>query len=281
MKAMGYSVDVNASDVLMVYITDGSVDLDLRWLRFMGSSAIRTDNFIIRQLFESCMKNGLYEQAKSLLETYVNSAAKVDLVLYTSILAHLVRCQDENNERHLMSILSATRQGSHFHVNLSVGAALVAVVHKLHRFRKRMLYYGVVPRRIKLVTGPTLKIMVTDVKLGGIALRVYSTTDSRCFFPKLQCSHQIVELKLLQLSMRGIQHRKNQLNQRSAPPGAVGVLLAITCLSRLTELPESLIEQMQQSGEFFLQAPVNVDTHFVCFTCVDGAVSHIKLTTVK
>ena len=28
--------------------------------------------------------------------------------------------------------------------NLSVGAALVAVVHTLHRFRKRMLYYGVV-----------------------------------------------------------------------------------------------------------------------------------------
>ncbi|MCE3051922.1 hypothetical protein HAX54_051193 [Datura stramonium] len=43
--------------------------------------------------------------------------------------------------------------------NLSVGAALIAVVHTLHRFRKRMLYYGVVPRRIKLVTGPTLKIV--------------------------------------------------------------------------------------------------------------------------
>ncbi|MCE3051923.1 hypothetical protein HAX54_051194 [Datura stramonium] len=99
MKAMGYSVDVNASDVLMVYIKDGSVDLALRWLRFMGSSAIRTNNFIIRQLFESCMKSGLYEQAKPLLETYVNSSAKVDLILYTSILAHLVRCQDENKWR--------------------------------------------------------------------------------------------------------------------------------------------------------------------------------------
>ncbi|CAN4127683.1 unnamed protein product [Withania somnifera] len=247
MKAMGYSVDVNASDVLMVYIKDGSVDLALRWLRFMGSSAIRTNNFIIRQLFESCMKNGLYEQAKPLLETYVNSAAKVDLILYTSILAHLVRCQDENNERHLMSILSATRHKAHTfmcglftgpeqrkqpvlsfvreffqgldyeleegasryfvnvllnylvlmgqinrarcvwkvayenklfpkaivfdqHIawsldvrNLSVGAALIAVLHTLHRFRKRMLYYGVVPRRIKLVTGPTLKIVVAQM----------------------------------------------------------------------------------------------------------------------
>ncbi|TMW87483.1 hypothetical protein EJD97_019903 [Solanum chilense] len=247
MKAMGYSVDVNASDVLMVYIKDGSVDLALRWLRFMGSSAIRTNNFIIRQLFESCMKSGAYEQAKPLLETYVNSAAKVDLILYTSILAHLVRCQDENNERHLMSILSATRHKAHTfmcglftgpkqrkqpvltfvreffqgidyeleegasryfvnvllnylvlmgqinrarcvwkvayenklfpkaivfdqHIawsldvrNLSVGAALVAVVHTLHRFRKRMLYYGVVPRRIKLVTGPTLKIVVAQM----------------------------------------------------------------------------------------------------------------------
>ncbi|XP_011095752.1 pentatricopeptide repeat-containing protein At1g79490, mitochondrial [Sesamum indicum] len=247
MKAMGYSVEVNASDVLMVYIKDGSVDLALRWLRFMGSSGIRTNNFIIRQLFESCMKNGLYESAKPLLETYVNAAAKVDLILYTSILAHLVRCQEEHNERHLMSILSATKHKAHAflcglftgpeqrkqpvlsfvreffqgidyeleegaaryfvnvllnylvlmgqinrarcvwkvayenklfpkaivfdqHIawsldvrNLSVGAALIAVVHTLHRFRKRMLYYGVVPRRIKLVTGPTLKIVVAQM----------------------------------------------------------------------------------------------------------------------
>nr|GMC58403.1 pentatricopeptide repeat-containing protein At1g79490, mitochondrial [Ipomoea batatas]GMC63381.1 pentatricopeptide repeat-containing protein At1g79490, mitochondrial [Ipomoea batatas] len=247
MKAMGYSVDVTASDVLMVYIKDSSVDLALRWLRFMGSSGIRTNNFIIRQLFESCMKNGLYESAKPLLETYVSSAAKVDLILYTSILAHLVRCQDETDERHLMSILSATKHKAHTflcglftgpeqrklpvlsfvreffqgidyeleegaaryfinvllnylvlmgqinrarcvwkvayenklfpkaivfdqHIawsldvrNLSVGAALIAVVHTLHRFRKRMLYYGVVPRRIKLVTGPTLKIVVAQM----------------------------------------------------------------------------------------------------------------------
>ncbi|PON44212.1 Smr domain containing protein [Parasponia andersonii] len=247
MKTMGYSVDVSASDVLMVYIKDGSIDLGLRWLRFMGSSGIRTNNFIIRQLFESCMKNGLYEQAKPLLETYVKSAAKVDLILYTSILAHLVRCQEEQNERHLMSILSATKHKAHafmcglftgpeqrkqpvlsfvreffqgidyeleegaarFFVNvllnylvlmgqinrarcvwkvayenklfpkaivfdqqiawsldvrnLSVGAALIAVVHTLHRFRKRMLYYGVIPRRIKLVTGPTLKIVIAQM----------------------------------------------------------------------------------------------------------------------
>ncbi|KAG8365292.1 hypothetical protein BUALT_Bualt18G0089400 [Buddleja alternifolia] len=247
MKAMGYSVEVNASDVLMVYIKDGSVDLALRWLRFMGSSGIRTNNFILRQLFESCMKNGLYESAKPLLETYVHAAAKVDLILYTSILAHLVRCQEEQNERHLMSILSCTKHKAHAfmcglftgpeqrkqpvllfvreffqgidyemeegaaryfvnvllnylvlmgqinrarcvwkvayenklfpkaivfdqHIawsldvrNLSVGAALIAVVHTLHRFRKRMLYYGVVPRRIKLVTGPTLKIVVAQM----------------------------------------------------------------------------------------------------------------------
>ncbi|KAK9049413.1 hypothetical protein SSX86_031618 [Deinandra increscens subsp. villosa] len=247
MKAMGYTVDVTASDVLMVFIKDASVDLALRWLRFMGSSGIRTNNFIIRQLFESCMKNGLYDSAKPLLENYVDSAAKVDLILYTSILAHLVRCQEEQNERHLMSILSATKHKAHEfmcglftgpeqrkqpvlvfvreffqnidyeseegaaryfvnvllnylvlmgqinrarcvwkvsyenklfpkaivfdqHIawsldvrNLSVGAALIAVVHTLHRFRKRMLYYGVIPRRIKLVTGPTLKIVVAQM----------------------------------------------------------------------------------------------------------------------
>ncbi|KAJ8631202.1 hypothetical protein MRB53_024525 [Persea americana] len=69
MKAAGFSVDVNASDVLMIYIKDGSVDLALRWLRFMVASGIITNNFTIRQLFESCMKNGLYESAKPLLET--------------------------------------------------------------------------------------------------------------------------------------------------------------------------------------------------------------------
>jgi pentatricopeptide repeat protein len=247
MKAMGYSVDVCASDVLMIYIKDASVDLALKWLRFMGSSGIKTNNFIIRQLFESCMKNGLYDSARPLLETLVHSAGKVDLVLYTSILAHLVRCQDEDKERQLMSILSATKHKAHAfmcglftgpeqrkqpvltfvrefyqgidyeleegaaryfvnvllnylvlmgqinrarcvwkvayenklfpkaivfdqHIawsldvrNLSVGAALIAVVHTLHRFRKRMLYYGVVPRRIKLVTGPTLKIVIAQM----------------------------------------------------------------------------------------------------------------------
>ncbi|XWS56953.1 hypothetical protein CRYUN_Cryun09bG0129800 [Craigia yunnanensis] len=247
MKSMGFSVDVSASDVLMVYVKDGSIELALRWLRFMGSSGIRTNNFIVRQLFESCMKNGLYESAKPLLETYVNSAAKVDLVLYTSILAYLVRCQEEHNERHLMAILGATKHKAHAfmcglftgpeqrkqpvlsfvreffqgidyeleegaaryfvnvllnylvlmgqinrarcvwkvayenklfpkaivfdqHIawsldvrNLSVGAALIAVVHTLHRFRKRMLYYGVIPRRIKLVTGPTLKIVIAQM----------------------------------------------------------------------------------------------------------------------
>ncbi|KAM1107585.1 hypothetical protein EV1_004289 [Malus domestica] len=218
MKAMGYSVDVSASDVLMVYIKEGSVDVALRWLCFMGSSGIRTNNFIIRQLFESCMKS-----------------------------AYLVRCQEEQHERHLMSILGATRHKAHAFMcglftgpeqrkksvlsfvreffqgidyeleegpakyfvnvllnylvlmgqinraqcvwkvayenklfpkaivfdqqiawsldvrNLSVGAALIAVVHTLHRFRKRMLYYGVIPRRIKLVTGPTLKIVVAQI----------------------------------------------------------------------------------------------------------------------
>ncbi|RRT81195.1 hypothetical protein B296_00016446 [Ensete ventricosum] len=247
MKAVGFAVDVNASDVLMIYIKGGSTELALRWLRFMGSAGIRTNNFIIRQLFESCMKAGLYDSAQPLLETYVGSAAKVDLILYTSILAHLVRCQDEKNERAIMDVMSSTKHRAHEfmcglftgpeqrkkpvlsfvreffqeidyeleesaaryfvnvllnylvllgqmnrarcvwkvayenklfpkaivfdqHIawsldvrNLSVGAALVSVVHTLHRFRKRMLYYGVVPRRIKLVTGPTLKMVVAQM----------------------------------------------------------------------------------------------------------------------
>lgn len=247
MKAVGFSVDVNASDALMIYIKEGSNELALRWLRFMGSAGIRTNNFIIRQLFESCMKAGLYESARPLLETYVSSSAKVDLILYTSILAHLVRCQDEKNEKAIMEIMSATKHKAHWfmcglftgteqrkkpvlsfvreffqeidyeaeesaaryfvnvllnylvlmgqmnrarcvwkvayenklfpkaivfdqHIawsldvrNLSVGAALVAAVHTLHRFRKRMLYYGVVPRRVKLVTGSMLKMVVAQM----------------------------------------------------------------------------------------------------------------------
>ncbi|KAG2252685.1 hypothetical protein Bca52824_082821 [Brassica carinata] len=216
MKAMGYSVDVCASDVLMIYIKDASVDLALKWLRFMGSSGIKTNNFIIRQLFESCMKNGLYDSARPLLETLVHSAGKVDLVLYTSILAHLVRPEqrkqpvltfvrefyqgidyelEEGAARYFVNVLlnylvlmgqinrarcvwKVAYENKLFpkaivfdqHIawsldvrNLSVGAALIAVVHTLHRFRKRMLYYGVVPRRIKLVTGPTLKIVIAQM----------------------------------------------------------------------------------------------------------------------
>ncbi|GLJ53301.1 hypothetical protein SUGI_1135940 [Cryptomeria japonica] len=247
MKSVGFTADVNASDILMIYIKEGSVDLALRWMRFMSSAGIRTNNFVVRQLFDSCMRNGLYESAKPLLETCVSSAAKVDLVLYTSILAHLVRCQDEQKERLLMSILSTTKykahsficglfsgpeqrkepvlsyvraffqgidyeseeSGARYFVNvllnylvlmgqinrarciwkvayenklfpkaivfdehiawsldvrhLSVGAGLVAVIHTLHRFRKRMLYYGVIPRRIKIVTGSTLKIVIAHI----------------------------------------------------------------------------------------------------------------------
>ena len=79
----------------------------------MGSAGIRTNNFIVRQLFESCMKMGLYDSARPLLETYVGAAAKVDMILYTSILAHLVRCQDEDSERAIMNILSVSRHKAH------------------------------------------------------------------------------------------------------------------------------------------------------------------------
>lgn len=306
MKAMGFSVDVSASDVLMVYIKDGSLDLALRWLRFMGSSGIRTNNFIIRQLFESCMKNGLYESAKPLLETYVNSAAKVDLILYTSILAHLVRCQEEQNERHLMSILSATRHKAHTfmcglftgpeqrkqpvlsfvraffqgidyeleegaaryfvnvllnylvlmgqinrarcvwkvayenklfpkaivfdqHIawsldvrNLSVGAALIAVVHTLHRFRKRMLYYGVIPRRIKLVTGATLKIVVAQMlssvespfEVSKVVLRVPGDAAMEWFKKPI-----VQQFLLNEIPSRAdiLMHKLNMLFPSSAP----------------------------------------------------------------
>eukprot|EP00249_Psilotum_nudum_P015600 c25419_g1_i2 orf=379-3072(+) len=46
---------------------------------------------------------------------------------------------------------------------LSIGTALTAVVHTLHRFRKRMLYYDTIPRRIKIVTGFSLKDPVEDM----------------------------------------------------------------------------------------------------------------------
>jgi pentatricopeptide repeat protein len=113
MKTSGYPVEVNASDMLMVYIKEGSAELALKWLHFMGSAGIRINNFIIRQLFESCMKTGMYESARSLLETYVGSAGKVDLILYTLILAHLVRCQVEPNECAIMEILSTTKHKAH------------------------------------------------------------------------------------------------------------------------------------------------------------------------
>lgn len=306
MKAIGYSVDITASDVLMVFIKDSSVDLALKWLRFMEASGIRTNSFIIRQLFESCMKNGLYESAKPLLETYVNSSAKVDLILYTSILAHLVRCQEEQKEKHLMSILSATNHKAHTflcglftgpekrkqpvlgfvreffngidyeheegqiryfvnvllnylvlmgqinrarcvwkvsyenklfnkaivfdqHIawsldvrNLSVGAALVAVVHTLHRFRKRMLYYGVVPRRIKLVTGPTLKIVVAQMLSGvespfevsKVVLRAPGDSVSEWFKKPI-----VQQFLLNEIPSRGdiLMHKLNILFPSSAP----------------------------------------------------------------
>ncbi|KAJ3693511.1 hypothetical protein LUZ60_008991 [Juncus effusus] len=247
MKASGFQVEINASDILMVYIKEGSVELALKWLKFMESSGIRTNNFILRQLFESCMKMNNYQNALPLIQTYILSGGKVDLILYTSILAHLVRSQNEENESIIMSILSNTKHKSHEflcglftgpeqrkkpvlsfvreffqtldleneqnsakyfinvllnylvlmgqlnrarciwkvayenklfpkaivfdqHIawsldirNLSIGAALISTIHTLHRFRKRMIYYGVVPRRIKIVTGPSLRMVVGKV----------------------------------------------------------------------------------------------------------------------
>eukprot|EP00250_Pteridium_aquilinum_P014448 c21996_g1_i1 orf=195-2912(+) len=46
---------------------------------------------------------------------------------------------------------------------LSIGAALTAVVHTLHRFRKRMIHYHTMPRRVKLVTGVTLNDPIEDL----------------------------------------------------------------------------------------------------------------------
>ena len=45
---------------------------------------------------------------------------------------------------------------------LSVWDALIAAVHTLYRFKKLMLYYGVILRRITIVTGPTFKIVVAQ-----------------------------------------------------------------------------------------------------------------------
>jgi pentatricopeptide repeat protein len=46
---------------------------------------------------------------------------------------------------------------------LSIGAALTAIVHTLHRFRKRMIHYHTMPRRIKIVTGNTLNDPIQDL----------------------------------------------------------------------------------------------------------------------
>ncbi|MCO5579569.1 hypothetical protein L7F22_033426 [Adiantum nelumboides] len=46
---------------------------------------------------------------------------------------------------------------------LSIGAALTALVHTLHRFRKRMIHYHSLPRRIKIVTGGTLNDPIIDL----------------------------------------------------------------------------------------------------------------------
>jgi len=45
MKANGFPGDVNAGDVLMIYVQGGPIDLALKWLRFMESTWIRLNNF--------------------------------------------------------------------------------------------------------------------------------------------------------------------------------------------------------------------------------------------
>ncbi|XP_078436778.1 pentatricopeptide repeat (PPR) superfamily protein [Wolffia australiana] len=268
MKTAGLPAEIAASDVLMAFVRGGAADLGLKWLQFMSAAGVRANSFLLRQLFESCLRAGLYASARPLLEAYVGAAAKVDLVLYTSILAHLVRCRDEDDEAALMGILSAAKHPAHafmcslfssperrqrpalalvreffqgldyeqeggaarYFVNvllnylvlmgqmnrarcvwkvayeaklfpkaivfdqhiawsldvrgLSVGAAVAATAHTLHRFRKRMVYYGVVPRRIKLVAGPGLKAAVAAAlapleppfEVGKVVLRASGDT---------------------------------------------------------------------------------------------------------
>ncbi|GKE45883.1 pentatricopeptide repeat-containing protein, partial [Tanacetum coccineum] len=116
--------------------------------------------------------------------------------------------------------------------NLSVGAALIAVVHTLHRFRKRMLYYGVVPRRIKLVTGPTLKIVVAQMlssvespfEVSKVVLRAPGDSVSEWFKKPI-----VQQFLLNEIPSRSdiLMHKLNILFPSSAPEISLGLVMLV------------------------------------------------------
>ncbi|GKU96544.1 hypothetical protein SLEP1_g9768 [Rubroshorea leprosula] len=172
------------SSLLEMHAASGQVD-----------SAVKLYNSITNAGLRPGLSN--YTSPLTLLanKNLVDVAAKVLLEMKSMGFSVDVRASDvlmaEQNERHLMSILSATRHKAHaFMCGLFTGpeerkqpvlsfinrarpvwkvayenklfAEAIVFNQQIAWFRKRTLNYGVIPRRIKLVTGPTLKIVVAQ-----------------------------------------------------------------------------------------------------------------------
>ncbi|GLT86955.1 hypothetical protein SLE2022_050610 [Rubroshorea leprosula] len=131
MKSMGFSVDVRASDVLMVYIKDGSVDLALKWL----SKASPGD------LCELCCQSGSHS-------LHIDSCSfGIDYELKEGAARYFVNV--------LLNYLVLMGQ-------INRGRPVWKVAYENKLFTEAIVFNQQIAWRIKLVTGPTLKIVVAQ-----------------------------------------------------------------------------------------------------------------------
>ncbi|KAH7365558.1 hypothetical protein KP509_18G034800 [Ceratopteris richardii] len=240
-------VDGISSNALMGILQHGQTDLACQYYKLLLSMNIDLNSRVSRNVMELSLKEGMYDVSKLALDRLMKSGFMADLRMYTLILSCFSRCEGEENEALIMSMLATTGHAAHKflcgllsspeqrkdsalnfvrlyyqdlenHVDeklarwftcvllnylvlmgqikrarcvwkvsyekklfpnrilfdqelvwsldvraLSIGAALTAVVHTLHRFRKRMIQYHSLPRRIKIVTGGTLSDPIQDL----------------------------------------------------------------------------------------------------------------------
>ncbi|EHA8588097.1 hypothetical protein COCNU_scaffold004112G000020 [Cocos nucifera] len=152
MEASGCSLDAST------YAKSGRLDAALRLFEEMKTrdSGGRPGLGIYSALVDSMGKARRLDAAMRLYREMQVYKYKPSVQMYVSMIESLVKAGKLDAGTKLWDEMN----GAGFHPNFDL---YTMMVETQARFRKRMLCYDVVPRRIKLVPGPTLKMVVAQM----------------------------------------------------------------------------------------------------------------------